>query len=139
MVYFIKPNLKLIKNGGKDKVLELIRHEFYGYCGLGFEMLCREFLAKKFQIDRSRSLWVNNIEIDIFGVKNGKIIVAEAKFKEHKVCKNLVNLLYKKCLKLTFTPEILVIFSKSGFSKELIGLKSDKILLFEINEFKELL
>lgn len=137
--YFIQPNLNAIQNGEKDRVLRLIKDEFYGFCGLGFEMLCREFLSQKFQIANITSLWVKDIEIDCFAVKDSKILVAEAKFKEHKVCKNVINLLFKKCLRLGFTPDTVVIFSKSGFSNELMELKSDKILLYGLDDFKEIL
>ena len=137
--YFIEPNLNALKNGKKDKILELIKYEFDGYASFGFEMLCREFLQVKFNITNVRSLWIKNIEIDLIAISYDKIIVGEVKFKEHKMCKNIINLLLKKCQRLSFKPDIITLFSKSGFSNELNELKSNKILLFDINDFKELL
>ena len=117
----------------------MIKYEFDGYASFGFEMLCREFLQVKFNITNVRSLWIKNIEIDLIAISYDKIIVGEVKFKEHKMCKNIINLLLKKCQMLSFKPDIITLFSKSGFSNELNELKSNKILLFDINDFKELL
>ena len=139
--YFIEPNFALLKNGEKAELMELIRREFDSYAGFGFELLCRELLAFRLGIEpaRVRSLWAKNIEIDIFLSLDGRIIVGEAKFKEHKICKNVVNLLLKKCERLGFEPDAVALFSKSGFSNEVRRLKNDRILLFDLENFEELL
>ena len=137
--YFIEPNLEALKEKRTEETMRLIRQEFDNYASFGFEMLCREFLDKKFGVNLTRSLWVKNIEIDLFAVKGGKIIVGEAKFKEHKMCKNAVNLLLQKCKKLEFAPDYVALFSKSGFSNEINNLKNDRILRFSLNDFEELL
>lgn len=139
--YFIEPNLALLKNGEKGALMEIIRREFDSYASFGFELLCRELLAFRLgaQPARVRSLWAKNIEIDIFLSLDGRIIVGEAKFKEHKICKNVVNLLLKKCERLGFVPDAVALFSKSGFSNEVSRLKNDRILLFDLENFEELL
>ena len=139
--YFIEPNLALLKNGEKAALMEIIRREFDSYAGFGFELLCRELLAFRLGTEpaRVRSLWAKNIEIDIFLSLDGRIIVGEAKFKEHKICKNVVNLLLKKCERLGFAPDAVALFSKSGFSNEVRRLKNERILLFDLENFEELL
>ena len=139
--YFIEPNLALLKNGEKGVLMEIIRREFDSYAGFGFELLCRELLAFRLGTEpaRVRSLWAKNIEIDIFLSIEGHIIVGEAKFKEHKICKNVVNLLLKKCERLGFVPDAVALFSKSGFSNEVGRLKNERILLFDLENFEELL
>ena len=68
-----------------------------------------------------------------------KIIVGEAKYKERKVCKNVLNLLLYKCTKLGIEPDIIALFSKSGFSKELLSLRDERVRLYEIKDFEELI
>ena len=104
-------------------------------------MLCGELMAKKFLINGiflSR-FWSKNIELDMLLNIGGKIIVGEAKYKERKVCKNVLNLLLKKCEKLNIRPDIITLFSKSGFSSELRNLKDERLRLYEISDFEELL
>lgn len=137
---FIYPNLDALRAGKKDEILALIRAGFDEYVGLGFEMIFAEFLAKKFQINAEiSSFWHKNIEFDIF-VKSGDfLLVGEAKFRGKKVCKNVLNMLLKKCDRLKITPNFIAILSKSGFSNELLALKDERIKLYEINDLMELL
>lgn len=138
---FIEPNLKILKEGKKDEILALIKSEFDEYASLGFEILCGELMAKKFLIDGIflSSFWSRDVELDMLLSIDGKIIVGEAKYKERKVCKNVLNLLLKKCEKLNITPDIIALFSKSGFSSELRNLKDERLRLYEMSDFEELL
>ncbi|ALF48054.1 DUF234 domain-containing protein [Campylobacter concisus] len=138
---FIEPNLSLLKAGKNDEILAIIKKEFDEYASLGFEILCGELMAKKFLINGIflSSFWSRNIELDMLLNIGGKIIVGEAKYKERKVCKNVLNLLLKKCEKLNIRPDIIALFSKSGFSSELRNLKDERLRLYEISDFEELL
>lgn len=85
------------------------------------------------------SFWSKNIELDMLFSINGKIIVGEAKYKERKICKNVLNLVLHKCERLGIKPDIIALFSKSGFSNELLGLKDERLRLYEIKDYEELL
>lgn len=138
---FIEPNLEALKSGKKDEILALIRAGFDEYASLGYEMLCGELMAKKFGIRGIllSSFWKKDVEIDMLFKIEDKIIVGEAKYKERKVCKNVLNLLLYKCDKLGIAPDIIALFSKSGFSKELLSLKDERVRLYEIKDFEELI
>ena len=138
---FIEPNLSLLKEGRSDEILELIRREFDEYASLGFELLSGELMAKKLGFDGIllSSFWSKNIELDMLFSINGKIIVGEAKYKERKICKNILNLVLHKCERLGIKPDIVALFSKSGFSNELLGLKDERLRLYEIKDYEELL
>lgn len=138
---FIEPNLSLLKEGRSEEILELIRREFDEYASLGFELLSGELMAKKLGLDGIllSSFWSKNIELDMLFSINGKIIVGEAKYKERKICKNVLNLVLHKCERLGIKPDIVALFSKSGFSKELLGLKDERLRLYEIKDYEELL
>ena len=138
--YFIEPNSNLLKEGKFNLVMQDIRANFDDYASFGFELICRELLAYKFGVQTARvsSLWTKSVEIDLFLRLNGHIIVGEAKFKEHKMCKNVLNLLARKCDKLSLEPYKFALFSKSGFSKELENLKDERVMLFDMKDFEEL-
>ena len=138
---FIEPNLSLLKDGRSEEILELIRREFDEYASLGFELLSSELMAKKLGLDGIllSSFWSKNIELDMLFSINGKIIVGEAKYKERKICKNVLNLVLHKCERLGIKPDIVALFSKSGFSNELLGLKDERLRLYEIKDYEELL
>ena len=138
---FIEPNLSLLKEGRSEEILELIRREFDEYSSLGFELLSGELMAKKLGFDGIllSSFWSKNIELDMLFSINGKIIVGEAKYKERKICKNVLNLVLHKCERLGIKPDIIALFSKSGFSNELLGLKDERLRLYEIKDYEELL
>lgn len=138
---FIEPNLSLLKEGRSEEILELIRREFDEYASLGFELLSGELMAKKLGLDSIllSSFWSKNIELDMLFSINGKVIVGEAKYKERKICKNVLNLVLHKCERLGIKPDIVALFSKSGFSNELLGLKDERLRLYEIKDYEELL
>lgn len=138
---FIEPNLSLLKAGKSEEILELIRREFDEYASLGFELLSGELMAKKLGFNGIllSSFWSKNIELDMLFSINGKIIVGEAKYKERKICKNVLNLVLHKCERLGIKPDIVALFSKSGFSNELLGLKDERLRLYEIKDYEELL
>ena len=141
---FIKPNLNTIKNGDecdKNALLQEIKSKLESYYSLPFELICAKFLCLKLGLkdDEISSYWDKNNEIDIF-VNCDKISLAgEVKYKAHKVCKSLLSELQAKCENIGFKPEFYALFSRYGFSKELENLKAPNVLLFEPNDFKEVL
>ncbi|MDA7848272.1 DUF234 domain-containing protein [Sulfurospirillum sp.] len=112
------------------------------YISLSFEELSNELLIHKYKkenILNYGSYWDKSIEIDLLiETKNGTIIAGESKWKNHKVCKNILKTLQSKCERVNLGATKFVLCSKSGFSKELISKKSDDILLFELKDFEEL-
>lgn len=138
--YFIEPNLSKIQNGLEDEVMEIVVRDFEHYCSLGFERLSAALMAKILNLQSvPSSLWIDRTEIDIFYIDQDKIIAGEAKYKGRKVCKNVLSQLRKKCEILGLKPNLYVLISASGFSKELLAIKDKSILLLDIKDFKELI
>lgn len=139
---FIAPFLKKHKNINKEELLENITSNIEQYISLTFEELSNELIINKYKkenIINYGSYWEKNIEIDLLiEIKDGTIIAGESKWKNHRVCKNILNSLQKKCIKTHLDVNRFVLCSKSGFSKELKAVKSDNILLFELKDFEEL-
>ena len=138
---FIEPNLPALRRGEIERVLSLIKADFNAYAGLGFEILSKELLAKYLNLEISQisSFWNKEVEIDIYAKFESFCVAGECKYKERKISKNVLNELILKCKKAHLAPDLLALFSKSGFSGELQNLKSDKILLFSLEDFKILL
>ena len=136
---FLKPNEALIKAGEFDKVLELIFSEFEHYQSLCFELLSKEFLQKKFELESVSSFWHRDIEVDLYYKDNEFCLMGEVKFKNRKICKNIFHLLQNKAKALDIKPDFYIIFSKSGFSNEFARKKERNLLLFDINDCKELI
>lgn len=137
---FIEPNLQLLRAGDKESVMDKIRSEFDHYCSLEFELASIELISKNLNIPKEQisSYWDKENEIDIYASYDGFILVAEAKYKERKICKNILNLLIQKCEKSKINWNKMALFSKSGFSNELLGLRDDRVILFELDDFKDL-
>lgn len=135
---FIWPNLSELEQGNFSQVLEKIRSDFENFSSLPFELLAQQLIAKKFALKELSSLWIKEIEIDIFSQEE-KILVGEVKYKERKVNKNLYNSLLAKCEKLKIQADFLVLVAKNGFSKEVEKIKDERLFTFTLKDFYELL
>lgn len=136
---FLKPNEALIKQGEFDRVLKLIFKEFEHYQSFCFELLSKEFLQKKFKLQNISSFWHRNIELDLYYKDKAFCFIGEVKFKNRKICKNIFKLLQNKAKYLDIKPDFYIIFSKSGFSNEFERKKERNLLLFDLNDCKELI
>ena len=141
---FIAPKIEQIsKFSAKDKEQFLSVLQLERFFCLPFELVCADFLSHKLGVLRSSisSYWDKDCEIDILVQSGSFCLAAEVKYKEHIVSKKLLNELVAKCEKVGIKPDFYALFSKSGFSGELINLakKSPNLLLFELNDFKDIL
>ncbi|ASI87320.1 DUF234 domain-containing protein [Campylobacter jejuni] len=137
--YFLKPNEKLILQNRYKEVLECIKEKFELYQSFCFEQLSRELLEKKFNINGVQSYWDKNVELDLYYQDENLCFVGEVKFKNKKICKNILNLLKSKVKSLNLTPNYYIIISKNGFSKEFDKICEQNLLLLDLNDFKILL
>jgi len=111
---------------------------------LVYEQLCDDLLVKYYgsrsPLLSSGSYWDQYSEFDILAVtRDKKIILGECKYKERKICKNELNKLKDKALQSGIKVDIYALFSKSGFSNELLSMKDKDLLLFDLNDLKLLL
>ena len=141
---FVLPFEKDLKAGKYDRFINnYLQHKDRAQ-SLIFEQLSNELLKLKFAdidpIISSGSLWERINEYDIYcTTQSGKKIIGECKFKNRKVCSSELNKLKEKIKNSNMSIDIYAIISKSGFSTELLETKSDKLLLYTIDDFEELL
>ncbi|EAJ5673078.1 DUF234 domain-containing protein [Campylobacter lari] len=137
--YFIYPNLNLITMKKYNELMGIIQENLEKYQSFTFELLCKEFLAKKLKVEQVYSFWNYYCEIDLYYKKENFCVLGEVKFKERKICKNILNTLKNKAKQLQIQPNLYVLFSKSGFSKELILNKERNLLLYTLEDFQFLI
>lgn len=137
--YFLKPNEKLILQNRYDEVLQYIKEKFELYQSFCFEELSRELLEKKFNINGVQSYWDKNLELDLYYQDKNLCFIGEVKFKNKKICKNILNLLKLKAKSLNLAPNYYIIISKNGFSKEFDKICEQNLLLLDLSDFKILL
>jgi hypothetical protein len=136
---FIAPFGKEIEKGEFDNVLEKISIWLDKYISLTFEELSSELIALEFNLTQNGSYWDKHVELDLLATtKDGKVIAGEVKWKNQKISKNTLNKLQKKCELSALKVDYFALFSKSGFSKELLKLTDKHVLLYDIGSFKRL-
>lgn len=140
--YFIAPHKKEIQAKEYSLLLDNIDEKLNSYTSLVFEELSEILLnynLREAQIISSGSYWDANIEIDILTItQDDKIYVSECKWTNHKVNKNELRKLNDKCLKLKIIPTQIILFSKRGFSKELLQMRGPSLALYSCIDFMAL-
>ncbi|MDQ7047022.1 MAG: DUF234 domain-containing protein [Sulfurovum sp.] len=130
--------------GKGDAFLENFEKHYERLRSLVYEQLCDALLVQEYEkkspIISSGSYWNVYSEFDILAfTKNKRLILGECKYKERKVCKNELTKLKLKAKESDIKVDVYALFSKSGFSNELLQQKSDTLLLFDLNDLKVLL
>ncbi len=137
---FIAPHKEQLQEGQYSTVLEKISIELDKYISFTFELFSNSLIKNHFEIVESGSYWDKHIEIDVLAkTANGKVIAGESKWKNHKVSKNTLNKLQKKCELAGLKVDYFALFSKNGFSNELLKNRDKNILLYDIESFKGLI
>jgi len=105
---------------------------------LSNELLCEYFEAHNKKIVFSGSYWDRDNEFDIVAITDKKeMIIAECKYKDRKVCKNELTKLKLKASQSGLPATYWVLFSKQGFSGELLTAKDKNLFLFDLQDFKK--
>ncbi len=141
---FVEPYRRDIEQGKTQTFFENYKHHRDRCISLGFEQLSNDLLelyfAEKDPLLSKGSFWDRHSEFDLYCItRSKKVILGECKYKGRKVCKNELNKLKEKALQSGIHVDIYVLFSKNGFSNELLHSKEENLLLFELEDFKRLL
>ena len=139
-VTYYKKDLAL---GEGDAFLENFEKHYDRLRSLVYEQLCDALLVQHYaahnKIVDSGSFWNIHSEFDILAVsQDKKVILGECKYKDRKVCKNELTKLKVKALESNINVDVYALFSKSGFSNELLQTQSEDLLLFDLNDLKAL-
>ncbi len=128
-----------LNHGKSTDFLDNFTNNYERLRTLVYEQLCNSFLkeyySKTTPLINSGTYWNQYSEFDILALSsNNKIILAECKYKDRKICKNELNKLHEKAIQSDIKVDVYILFSKSGFSNELLNLKDENLLLFDIND-----
>lgn len=141
--YFIAPLHRDIEQGNYERLLERFEQRRQSFTGFAFEELSNLFLELMHQEDPivdSGSYWDRQVEIDIFArTGNGRTIIGECKWTNHKINKSELWKLKDKCRKIELEPDTIAMFCKRGFSKELEQMKGPELELYSAKDFEWLL
>ncbi|MDX9743041.1 MAG: DUF234 domain-containing protein [Arcobacteraceae bacterium] len=140
---FISPIYKGIKEGDFKEFYTRLDNYIGEFSNFIFEELSLIFLQNYMVEDRIKNIgkfWDDKIEIDIVArTLNNKLIVANCKYTNNKIKKSELTKLTQDSETLGISPDMLILFSKSGFTSELKSLKNENLKLFTAKHFKLLL
>lgn len=141
---FVAPYQKELALGKAESFLNHFQQHHERLHSLVYEQLCDALLLDYFQTSQKilshGSYWNIHSEFDILAItKNKHIILGECKYKDRIVCKNELSKLKSKALESGIKVNTYALFSKSGFSKELLHLNEKNVLLFALDDLHRLL
>lgn len=141
---FVSYYKKELLAGKGDAFLDNFEKNYERLRTLVYEQLCDDLLVEHYRmkdpIISSGSYWDIHSEFDILAVTGSKkVILGECKYKDRKVCKNELTKLKAKAEESGLRVDIYALFSKSGFSNELLHLQDDRLLLFDLGALNVLI
>lgn len=140
---FISPLYRGISKNNYDEFFEKFSNHQMQFMDLIFEQLCQEYIKEFYKDDIKTvgSFWnESNDEIQILAkTKDDKTIAALCKYNNQKIKTKQLHSFIDSCESLDVNPDIVVLFSKAGFSTELKAQKSEQLRLFTVKSLKALI
>lgn len=126
---------------------KIIFEDLPNYMGSAFEEICKQYLIRHiisdeypWQLINVKRWWGNNPlekkeeEIDLIGWDKNPILFAECKWRNEKIGIKTYNELRRKSLILSNAPKYLLIFSKSGFTQELMNYNDSNLYRVDLDK-----
>lgn len=142
---FVEPFRKSIHEQNYSPMMEHFHTHHNEFVGFIFEELCglfiHEILSFRFEdtIIDSGSYWDREVEIDLLSeTARGELWIGECKWTNHKLNKKELHKLEEKWTKLSLAPDKILLFSKRGFSNELLALKERRLYLYSAEDLEGL-
>ncbi len=142
---YVFPYQSYLETERYEYVLEKIKLEFKYYVSLVFEDVSQDFLLKNadlpFVIQKIGRWWDKDTEIDIVALGDKEILFGECKYWDKPIGLNVLNTLKEKAKKVNWKienrKEFFAVFSKNGFTEDLVNLskKEKNIFLFSLQNF----
>jgi len=138
---FVEPYRKNLASRIGDGFMENFYQHRDKAISLVFEQLSNLLLEQHFSpkdpLLSKGSFWDRHSEFDILSVtRSKKVILGECKYTSRTVCRNELTKLQDKAKSSGIRVDYFALFSKSGFSNELLGDKSKELLLFSLDDFE---
>jgi len=114
-----------------------IKENFLGFVAKVYEDLSVEYVLKNYPLLKAGRWWSKDEEIDVVGVGEKFILVGECKYSNKKVGVDILKALERKSKKIEVNLPIkyYFLFSKSGFTKDLLMVKRDRDDIVLIDSF----
>ncbi len=142
---FVEPFSKSIGEHNYAPMMEHFNTHYNEFVGFIFEELCGlfidEILSLRFEdtVIDSGSYWDREVEIDLLNeTAHGELWIGECKWTNHKLNKKELRKLEEKWIKLSLAPDKILLFSKRGFSNELLTLKERRLYLYRAEDLEAL-
>lgn len=134
---FVRPNLSAIMQGVGGQIYEsVVKPQLSDFMGQVFEEICRQYFylpfvykTLPFPVGKIGRWWGNNPknkrqeEIDLMAVFESETILGECKWRNEKVDSKVAQVLLERSQLFHYPKKYFYIFSKSGFTEELIRQK----------------
>jgi hypothetical protein len=140
---FVAPYHNDLAQGKSERFLRYFTQHHARLRARVFEELSHALLVQRYahkQILSSGSYWNVHSEFDLLMILKGEgVVLGECKYKDRVVCKSELKKLQYKANASGINATSYALFSKSGFSKELLDLAPSTLELFELADFRRLL
>ncbi|MFB6089294.1 MAG: ATP-binding protein [Candidatus Aenigmatarchaeota archaeon] len=146
---FVFPNLSDVKESPEEFLEGHVSPQMSEYVGKKFEEICREVVHLSPDLDYSQigRWWYKEDEIDLVGLNGSDdgIIFSECKWKAEKIGRGVLSALEEKVDRVKWRnnqrEEKYALFSKSGFTEDLIKLERERedLKLFTLEDMKDVL
>jgi len=137
---FVSPIYKGIKERNYSEFNERFDNYIGEFSNFIFEELSLVFLQNYIADDKIKHIgkyWDEQIELDIVArTINNKLIVANCKYTNNKIKKSELSKLAQDCETLQIVPDMMILFSKNGFSSELKSMKNENLKFFTVKHLK---
>jgi len=141
---FVFPYQSYLEIDDSGYVEEKIKSDLKYLVANVFESLSRQLMFKlkfPFAIEKCGRWWNKDSEIDVVGIGDDNIIFGECKWSKKHIGMNVLNELKNKSKNVKWETknrnEYFILFSKSGFSSDLIQYekKTDNVFLIDVDKF----
>ncbi|WP_170019362.1 ATP-binding protein [Campylobacter sp. RM16190] len=131
---YVLPYKSQLEIGNTNYVLSILKENFNSFISPIYEKLALRYMMNNYSLIKCGRWWDKDTEIDVVGIAQDYLIVAECKYSNKKVGIDVLKELQEKSKKIDSNLPIkhFFIFSKSGFTDELKKLNGDEIILVEL-------
>ena len=141
---FVAPYIGQLEQGDGERFWRYFRAHRDRIGSLVFEHLSNALLEETCASDdpilHTGSWWDRRSEYDVLAhTRSGRTILGECKYTGRSITKGELTKLQDKAAQTGLRVDTYALFSRSGFSRELSGMASERLLLFGIEDFGRLL
>jgi len=142
--HFVFSNISELEAGDADGVYNYkVKPELSLFASRKFEDICRQYIRKRntagalpFRYDKMGRYFDDNVEIDIvaLSIDKKRVIVGECKYKNSPFDMRDFNILNAKAINFGDVKTYFYLFSKSGFTNEVMAMECENVRLVTIQE-----